>query len=62
MKIDPKIMAKVVEIENYQRCLDARICPECGSKLDIQTVKSGTWYLECRVASCNFNKEKRSEL
>lgn len=57
MVIKDEIMAKVVEKENRQRCLDVRICPECGNVLGVRT-EGSAWYLECCVSSCGFNKKE----
>jgi len=61
MAIKAEIMARVVEKENYQRCVNVYICPECGSELYVKT-EGSAWYLKCSVALCDFNKKKRSEL
>jgi len=55
MVIKDEIMAKVTERENRQRCIDARLCPECGSDLVVVTETNGCAHLECCVLSCGFN-------
>ncbi|MEA3295541.1 MAG: hypothetical protein U9Q27_00130 [Patescibacteria group bacterium] len=61
-KISAKIMDKVTELEknsiNFNRCLNVRICPKCGNKLNYD-IKLKKWNNEkttekFKCLSCKF--------